>query len=329
MPSIAERMAALQAKEIEAPKRDAPKPGRRIGGNYGDSSQASAFDGQVPLMSGFLKKAGVGAMSATYSKRWCAIYQEPALQLAFFEDESLGTPKGSFTMVAGSDSTTVHVDGGELTLETVMMTGRTSKNVMQAKLQAESIEQAREWARHLQACIDGKSLPPNNPNGIGGSGGGASSGADSAPAQETEAEAEARRTAEAEAVAAAAAAAEAKMEAAAAARREEAAKAEAAEAAAKAEKEAARVARLGTPEVAASATAADVDETRDASQRKHTAASAAVMGGKAAGLADGEASLAAAAASAVLSKRASMESLEGAPAEAEPANEQEAAAGAD
>ena len=153
MPSIAERMAALQAtKETESPKRDAPKPGGRIGGNYGDSSEASAFDGQTPLMSGFLKKAGTGPMSATFSKRWCAIYQEPSLQLAFFEDESLRSAKGSFTMVAGEDGTTIHIDGGEFTLETVMMTGKRSKNVMQAKLQAESIEQAREWARHLQAC---------------------------------------------------------------------------------------------------------------------------------------------------------------------------------
>ncbi len=66
----------------------------------------------------------------------------------------------------------------------------------------------------------------------------------------------------------------------------------------------------------------DADETRDASARKHTAASAAVIGGKAAGLADAEAGLAAAAASAVLSKRASMDSLVAdgdAPAEAEPA----------
>ena len=164
MPSIAERMAALQAssaKESAAPAGG----GARVARDEPTGAKVHA---------GWLSKAGAGIMSAVFQKRWCVVYADPAM--AYYADEACTQPKGGIPLAGAT------VSVAEDMLQVVANDPKAGKSVS-SKFRAESPADAEDWAARIRAArrrggaaAGGRGAGPEGGRGGGGGGGGRGGG---------------------------------------------------------------------------------------------------------------------------------------------------------
>ena len=133
MPSIAERMAALQAssaKESSAPAGG----GARVARDEPTGAKVHA---------GWLSKAGAGIMSAVFQKRWCVVYDDPAM--AYYADEACTQPKGGIPLAGAT------VSVAEDMLQVVANDPKAGKSVS-SKFRAESPADTDKPGRRTHAA---------------------------------------------------------------------------------------------------------------------------------------------------------------------------------
>ena len=135
MPSIAERMAALQASSA---KESAPAAG-------GGARVARDEPTGAKVHAGWLSKAGAGIMSAVFQKRWCVIYADPAM--AYYADEACTQPKGGIPLAGAT------VSVAEDMLQVVANDPKAGKSVS-SKFRAESPADAEDWAARIRAAAN-------------------------------------------------------------------------------------------------------------------------------------------------------------------------------